>query len=284
MNGRVFFTKGSAAPAVSRLLEEADSERCLCIYTSKSRVYSPDLLDLTGTGARFVPFSDYGKDTNEALVNDEEATMIVVGLSDMIRPSNRCDIRFEYMYNFARVGTKYVIDHVPFLLEKWRTWYPYGVIDPEILLYPHSYAIETAYRNYLEGYTDTDPLLIPRIIERIAPWTEINYSTYFPAAPAFAVHETTEGQRAQYLALKTELFRTCTTPVQIIRGLAKFCQEICPERTMPLRQEYLYKTETYPVIHMTDRNVDWYLRSEIERIIEETNQLTEGLYEAVHRG
>jgi hypothetical protein len=281
MEGKVYFTKGSATPIVERILQTIDPKKCLCVYAKKSRLIDGTLLWLANMDVRLVEFADYGKDVEEALMDDDEATLIVVGLSDMIRPSNRCDIRFEYMYNFAKPGAKYVLDHVPFLQEKWRTWYPYGVIDPAILLYPHSYAIESAYRNYQEEIVEDDPLEIEWIIKRTAPYTEIDYQKYFEFGIRFKVHEVTPEQRKHYLKLKNELFNTCTTVKPIIRGLAKYCQSILPERNMFIRLDKMYRLQEDTMIHMTDLNVDWYLRSEIERVVSETNQLTEGLYEAV---
>lgn len=277
--GKVFFTKGSATPLVNSLLRKVNPDKCLCVYAEKSRVFNKDLLSLTSTGAKFVEFADYGKNTKVALIDDDEASIIVVGLSDMIRPSNRCDIRFEYMYNFAKVGCKYVIDHVPFLQEKWRTWYPYGVIDPGILLYPHSYAIESAYRNHQEELAEDDPLEMPWIIERITQYTEIDYKHYFDFNVAFEVHKTTDEQKQGYEKLREKLFSCSTTPTPIIRGLSKYCQTIFPERTLFMNLKKVYKWDGDVVLKMTDLKVDWYLRSEIERVVSETNQLTEGLYD-----
>ncbi|MEA4884225.1 MAG: hypothetical protein VB144_11340 [Clostridia bacterium] len=281
MEGKVYLTKESAVPIAERILQTRGPAKCLIIYHQRSRVCDNTLLWLAGTGARLVEFADYGKDAQAALIDDDQATMIVVGLSDMIRPSNRCDIRFEYMYNFAKPGAKYIIDHVPFLQEKWRVWYPYGVIDPAILLYPHSYAIESAYRNYEDGLTEDDPLDIGWIIDRVKAWTEIDYERYFDFGIEFEVHQTTADQRKGYAELKDKLFEECTTIKPIITGLAKFAQSICPERSIVADMRKLYKLTGDTTYHMTDLNVDWYLRGEIERVVTDTNRLTEGLHEAV---
>jgi hypothetical protein len=281
VEGRVFFTKGSAAPVAGRILQTRDPAKCLIVYHQRSRVYDNTLLWLASAGAQLVEFADYGKDAQAALIDDDAATMIVVGISDMIRPSNRCDIRFEYMYNFAKPGAKYIVDHVPFLQEKWRVWYPYGVIDPAILLYPHSYAIESAYRNYEDGLIEDDPLELGWIIDRVKSWTEIDYRRYFDFDVEFIVHQTTAEQRQEYAELKDKLFEECTTVKPIIKGLAGFAQGICPERDIIADTRKLYKLTGDTTYHMTDLNVDWYLRGEIERVVTDTNRLTEGLYEAV---
>lgn len=281
MEGKVYLTKESAAPIAERILQTRDPAKCLIIYHQRSRVCDNALLWLAGTGARLVEFADYGKDVQAALIDDDEAAMIVVGLSDMIRPSNRCDIRFEYMYNFAKPGAKYIIDHVPFLQEKWRVWYPYGVIDPAILLYPHSYAIESAYRNHEDGLIEDDPLELGWIIDRVKDWTEIDYRRYFNFDIGFELHQTTAEQRQEYAELKDKLFEECTTVKPIIKGLAGFAQGICPERDIIADTRKLYKLTGDTAYHMTDLNVDWYLRNEIERVVTDTNRLTEGLYEAV---
>lgn len=281
MNGKVFLTKASATPIVERILQARDPAKCLIVYHQRSRVYDNTLLWLANTGVQLVEFVDYGKDAQAALIDDDAATMVVVGLLDMIRPSNRCDIRFEYMYNFAKPGAKYIIDHVPFLQEKWRVWYPYGVIDPTILLYPHSYAIESAYRNYEDGLIEDDPLELGWIIDRVQSWTEIDYRRYFDFDMEFIVHQTTAEQRQEYAGLKDRLFEECTTVKPIIKGLAEFAQSTCPERNIVIDTRKLYKLTGDTAYHMTDLNVDWYLRGEIERVVTDTNRLTEGLHEAV---
>jgi hypothetical protein len=281
MQGKVFLTKGSATPIAERILQTRDPAKCLIVYHKQSRVVDGTLMWLANAGAQLVEFADYGKDAQAALIDDDQATMIVVGISDMIRPSNRCDIRFEYMYNFAKPGAKYIIDHVPFLQEKWRTWYPYGVIDPAILLYPHSYAIESAYLNYEDGLAEDDPLDIGWIIDRVQAWTEIDYRRYFDWDVEFIVHRATADQHREYVQLKDKLFKECSTIKPVIAELAKFAQSICQERSIIIDTRKLYKLTGDTVYHMTDLNVDWYLRGEIERVVTDTNRLTEGLYEAV---
>ncbi len=281
MQGKVYFTKRSATSIVEQLLMTVDATKCLCVYHKRSRVYDDSLLKLSSTGAKFVEFANYGKDSITTLLDDKQATIIIVGLSDMIRPSNRCDIRFEYMYHFAKVGHKYVIDHVPFLEEKWRTWYPYGLIDPGILLYPHSYAIESAYRNYEDGLIEADPLPTEWLVDRIKAWTHIDYRKYFDSIIEFEVHETTERQKQRYAEIKQQLFMEHTTIKPIIAGLAQYCQQICPRRTIFSDRRKLYQLQKNTVLTMTDLNVDWHLRSEIERVIVDTNRLTEGLYETI---
>lgn len=273
---QVYFTKSkkNTVDFIQDLLDNQKFSEVHCIYSEKSPLISEKLFDLD---MECVEFKDYG---SHDLIRKDHSKMglIVLGLSQMINPSNRCDERFEYMYNYCKYKTKFVIDNVPYRIEKWRVWYPYGVINPAILGYPHSYAIETAYNNHIK-YNREDPIPINKIVEQVKDITTIDYKKYFTFKMKFNVMETTEEQKKEYDELKEQLFEEYTNINSILSRLKKFAKKLNPKYNL-IHPNNIYKIEEDIEFHITDLKVDEYFRNKLEQIYSETNQLTEALYRA----
>ncbi|HWQ18462.1 MAG TPA: hypothetical protein VN455_01705 [Methanotrichaceae archaeon] len=284
MIGKAFFTKdrNDVPDIIDSITARKDFDEVHCLYTPGSKLFDPFLFLMKDIN--FISFDDYGKNCKEVLQDNENNLMIVLGISDMMRPANRCDQRFEYMFNYSKYGRKYSIDRVPFREEIWRIMWPYSVLHTTILEFNHSYAAESAYRAFQEGRTDENPLAVPWIVSKIGEHTEMRYKRFFDFEVRFEIHPTTDAQKAEYAALKEELFNTKNNIRSIISGLAKYARSIQPKRNIFTDMKKLYDIEESITFHVTDLKVDAYLQSEIERIIGETNQLTEGLYAAnLHR-
>lgn len=272
----VFFTKTQAGAReyLNLILNNACS-KAICIYKKGTSLVSSELLELP---CEFIEFSEYGS-PDHVLEDHRDDIMIVLEPSEMIRPSNRCDIRFEYMYNFGEYKEKFVIDKVPFLQEKWRIWYPYGIVVPNAFDYPHSYAIESAYRGYQDGRVTDDPLEIPWLVEEVVDVTAIDYERYFENEFEFVEHKTTTNERNEYERLKEHLFNTKTTVIPILAGLRKYSQTLVEGYNLFRDTKKLYKIDGDMVFHMTDLPIDRYLKSEIMRIVTETNEVTRRLFD-----
>lgn len=295
MKGKCYFTKQSdkVKEILNQIKNKYKYQECLCVYKNRSNIFTEEILNIEGIN--FVSFKNYGKETNDILKNNKGNILVVVGLSDMIRPSNRCDIRFEYMYNFSKYKYKFVIDEVPFKEEKWRIWYPYSVFNPDLIGYPHSYAIETDYQNYIDSkYREDenleDPIPVDELISKTKNYTEIYYKKYFDFDLEFNIYQANMPERAEYERIKKELFEKEKTPHKIIKKLHEYAQSIYPSHNLIRRLKKIYKINSSldndtlfekpkVTFNMTDLNVDKYLKSELERLVNETNQITEGLYE-----
>lgn len=274
-----YFTKNSAGTKkyLRYLISKYRLTDITCVYKAGSRLVDDDVLRTKDI--LFIEFDDYGKDTSIITQDNTENTLVVIGACEMIRPSNRCDIRFEYMYNFCKYKYKFVIDHVPFLEEKWRIFYPYGIVDPNIIGYPHSYAIETAYRNYVNGIIEEDPLELNSLYNMIKDYTAIDYELFFDFELEFIIHPTTVEQKNEYQQLKEDVFNNWKSYPSAIRRLHEYTRNILLFHNLPRNIKKIYEIRHDTCFNLTDLNVDLYLKSEFERIWSETNQLTRRLYE-----
>lgn len=250
-------------------------EKAICIYKKGTILLSPELL---GCDCEYIEFSEYGS-PDHVIQDHSNNIMIVIEPSEMIRPSNRCDIRFEYMYNFGKYKDKFIIDTAPFKQEKWRVWYPYGIVKPNAFDYPHSYAIESAYRSYEEERSDFDLLEIRSLVKDVLDITAIDYRYYFENKFKFVEHKTTVSERNEYERIKEHLFNTKTTVTPILRGLHKYSKSLVKEHNIFRDLKKIYKIKGDITIHMTDLPIDTYLKSEIVRVINETNEMTRRFYD-----
>lgn len=275
MRGSVVFTKVGAR-GILESLRGSGGSGCVCVYSKKSALSTPEAL--SADGVEYVEFGNLSMWIARGVADDHGGdALVVLGLSTMIRPSNRCDRRFEYLYGRGGFASRHVIDDVPYRMERWRVWYPYGLAVPNLMGYPHSYAIEVAYRGWEEGRSEYDPVSVDLLVPLLSPYTTITYERFFERIPRYEVMPTTEEDKVGYQREKERLFKESTSPPAIVRGLADYCQFVCPFRTMSLDTGYLYKGVPEVVV-MTDLKVDQYLRSEAGRLISDTNALTEGLY------
>jgi hypothetical protein len=296
MKGKCFFVQdiNKVIEILNTIKKNYQYDNILTIFKNKCIIWDKKILDINDIN--FTSFKKYGQKTDEILKNNKNNILIVIGLSDMIRPSNRCDIRFEYMYNFTKYKYKFVIDEVPFKEEKWRIWYPYSVFNPDTLGYPHSYAAETDYQKYIDSqYLEekdfSDPFPIKQTINKIDKCTEIYYKEYFNFKIKFNIYETNLREKDKYKKIKNKLFEEEKTPHQIIKSLRKYSSSLISNYNLPLKVKKLYKIKSKfnndntlfdnskYIFNMTDLKVDKYLKSEIERVYNNTNKLTGGLYE-----
>jgi hypothetical protein len=260
---------------IDMIIKNTVANKYICIYKNKSKLIDDELLNIKGI--EFVEFASYGK-PDSIITDSEENILIVIGLSEMIRPSNRCDIRFEYMYNWERYKNKFVIDVVPFLIEKWRIWYPYGVIKFNAFNYPHSYAMESSIRNYQEYRVDEDPISIDFILSEIMDLTVIDYEKYFDFKIDFVEIKTSIEQKNKYEELKEDLFNKHNTIKPILKGLSDYSSSLFNEYNLIRDLNKFYKIKEDTIFYMTDLKIDQYFKNEILRLYSDTNLITKRCY------
>ena len=200
------------------------------------------------------------------------STIIIIGISDMIRPSNRCDEIFENLYNSAKYIHKVVIDDKPFVDELWRCWYLFAAANPDTFRYPHSYALESAYNNYLDGIGN-NPLEFKDIAIEVADWTTITYNRYFDFDMKFVIHKTSAYVKNEYEELKKKVFDDWRSIPSSIKTLHQFAQSVLQEHNLSRNLNHIYDIERDTTFHITDLNVDKFLMEEYKRIYNDTNNL-----------
>jgi hypothetical protein len=154
------------------------------------------------------------------------------------------------------------------------------ILSPVLLPFNHSYAAETAYKNYKEGRIRDDPLDIDWIVSLVKDYTEIDYSKYFEFNIKFEIHKVIDEDRQKYEELRDNLFETKSSISGVLGDLSKYAQSIYKDRNIFRNLGKLYTSDVPTTIYLTDLKIDLYLKSEIERVITETNYLTGELYNA----
>ena len=206
----------------------------------------------------------------------QDTSLIVVGISDIIKPSNRCDEVFENIFNSHLYSNKIVIDDKPFFGELWRCWFLFATVKQDALRYPHSYALESAYNNYLEGRGD-NPLDLGIIRNEFKDIVKVEYDRYFDFNIQFKVHETSSYQKEEYQRIKREVFDNWKSISSSIKTLHTYTTSILQEHNLPRNRNKLYNIDRDYVFHLTDLNVDIYLMNEIKKLYNDTNNLIKAL-------
>jgi hypothetical protein len=109
----------------------------LCIYEDK---LDPPVFD----NMEYMTLSEYRK--KYSLI--EPSFIVLVGLNNMIKPSNRCDFVFDYLSIATTNIPKISIDSAPFIGEPWRLFMHYLFTNTGKFLHPHSYAVETEWKKW----------------------------------------------------------------------------------------------------------------------------------------
>ncbi len=241
-------------------------------------IYKKNTLELPNKDFKFVEFGDLSN-PKYMLGDWGEWTMVVLGMSYINTPSNRCDSRFEFIYNWSTFKNVYVIDDKPYIIDKWRIWFLFGATTENALNVDHSYAIESRYNNYLEGISE-DPLSIDKLMELDL---FIDYKYYFDFEIKFETIKMSADVHNQYEELKRKVFDNWKGPSNAIMILHRFCQNVLQDHNMSRNLKSIYELKDDHTFYITDLPVDLYLRGEYKRIYRETNEITSAYYEKIHR-
>lgn len=241
-------------------------------------IYKKNTLELPENDFTFVEFGDLSN-PKYMLGDWENWTMVVLGISYMKTPSNRCDPRFEFIFNWSKFKNVYVIDDKPYIIDKWRIWFLFGATHDNPLNVDHSYAIESRYNNFLEGLSE-NPLTMEILTELDL---YIDYKHYFDFKIDFKVVGMPAYVHNEYEILKEKVFNEWNGVSSAIRTLHKFCQNVLQDHNMSRNLKSIYDIKNDHTFYVTDLPVDLYLMSEYKRVFNETNEITEAYYEKIHR-
>lgn len=233
------------------------------------------MLDMT---SNIFHISEIHSDKLSVFMENSNTNDILMVIIDADKIYKRHDSAFAKIQHLIKVGGKVIIQRLPYMVDAWKIYYPYSCIDKRLLRYPHSYAFEQDCQNYFNDMRDSDPCAIDRITENICDVTAIDYKHYFESMPVFNVMQTSKDIKQAYSELKESLFATDGIGIsQIQKKLYKFAQSNIFGHNMPIDLKSIYSCTGY-TFTCSDLPVDMWLCSEIRRIIEHTNKLTEVLY------
>jgi hypothetical protein len=204
-----------------------------------------------------------------------KSTLVVVGLSRILTPANRTKVGPHLLRPIP--GVKRVsIDSLLFIVEPWRAWWHFGCVGAKYREYTYSYLAESRWKSAQEG-RDEDPFSLSEIgkwgdgvIRSLEPkhFGQVRVTTLDVGADA----------ERDYQALKLKAFDEEHTASAIIKRLADFAQEVCPERKVPAVSQ-LFKRADHTIVS-TSLGVDKWLVGQLLGLVE----LTDGIARRFHNG
>lgn len=248
--------------------EELDFSRWenpICVYSSQ---YSG--IDQVPS----VAFDEFKKDPRNKIEDYE--TLVFLGLSDAMTPSNRTDEVWEFLFNQTDKPC-ISVDRLLFKSDPWRAWFHFGLVDAEYRDYTYSYLAENDYSHFFNGQTDENPFSL----EEIKKWgegvIESHYTKYFQRFEDEAGYEASPAEEYEYSERLDELFGEKNTVGQVRRGLEQFCDEIYPDREMPKRHQ-LFRGSREWELKRTDLPVDRWKASRLQNLVDLTNKVLNEFY------
>ncbi len=213
--------------------------------------------------------------TLDAVLADPErwceggATMVIVGLSRLMTPSNR--VKLGRVLLRPRAGLRRIsVDELLFVSEPWRLWWHfYAVGAAGHWGLTDSFLAETRWNAAVEMQTP-DPFGVESVSVAAAGVVRAIDPFVFQPVAVDTIPATKE-VHAAYSQLKETLFTHEKTVAAIIKRLAAFAQASCPDRAVPSSAQ-LFKKPPARIVR-TDLAVDTFLVGQLLDRIRLTNAI-----------
>lgn len=225
-------------------------------------------------GVEAVPLAEIEADPARWL--GSPGTMIVVGLSRMMTPSNR--VRLEPVLHQPWAGVQRIsVDEVLFVAEPWRAFWHFIATGTPYEYYTDSFRAESRWLRAREQQT-ADPF----DLDTIAKWGRGHVRAVDPFVFGPVVEQVIPCERdtlEEYAAEKEAAFAEETTIAAIVRRLSRFAAEVEPRRSIPTRAALFRRRAGLvpePVrIVRTDLGVDRFLAADVRHLVTLTNGIAE---------
>lgn len=237
----------------------------ICVFAED---YGPIL------GCDRVSYSEFEDAPREAVADYQ--TVVFVGLTDMMTPSNRTDDVWEFAFNQMETDTVSVDEYL-FRSDPWRSWFHFGLIGAEYRDYTYSYLAETDYEKYFNGRTDDNPFSIAELKKWGDGVIESHYTKYFREFTVNVEYETDSSEEYEYSELVDELFQTKNTIGQVRRALEDYADELYPDRQLPTRHQ-LFRGEREWELRITDLPIDQWKAGYLQDLVDLTDNIAEEFY------
>jgi len=199
-------------------------------------------------------------------------TMVVVGLSRLMTPSNRVklgQVLLRPRPHLHRIS----VDEVLFVSEPWRMWWHFYAVGAERWGFTDSFLAETRWKNAHELRT-SDPFGVEAVLRAMDGVVAGDEPFRFPEIEVETI-EAPSRVHADYAAVKEEAFANEKTVAGIIRRLAAFAQQAEPRRAVPTPARLFRRGAAVPRIVATDLPVDRYLVAKHLEYVTLTNAIAD---------
>lgn len=199
----------------------------------------------------------------------EPATMVVVGMSRLLNPTNR--VRLGQALLRPRPGiTRICIDKHLFVVDPWRMFWQFFSVQHNPWGYTDSFLAQSRWeRAFAER--DDDPFGTEPVLAAMRGAVDVREDAFrFPAVDVEEVPRDAATHRA-YALEKEAAFTHEKTFAAIKRRLVAFAKEALPRRSIPTKA-HIFKRPPLRIVH-SDLGVDRFLVSELMSRIELTNAI-----------
>jgi hypothetical protein len=220
-------------------------------------------------GIRVVTLNDLMANTARWL--DKPITMVVVGLSRMMTPTNR--VQLGRVFLRPRDGLhRIMVDRQLFVSEPWRMWWQFRAVGADGPWgYTDSFLAETRWNRAIE-MQEPDPFGIEPMLRNMRGVVRVVDAFRFGPIDV-DVRRTDDRMKRRYAELKEEVFTHEKTLPAILRRLSQFAQEAEPDRSVPTAARLFAKPPTKIV--RTDLAVDEFLVGQLLARVALTNAIAE---------
>lgn len=200
----------------------------------------------------------------------DPGTMVVVGLSRLLTPSNR--VKVGPLVMRQRPGIRRVVaDDVLFVGDPWRLWWHFYAVGREQWGFPNSFLAESRWRMAVEKQTE-NPFSVERVCAAMNGVVRARGPFRFGAVAVDVVHVAPE-VHAAYAEEKERAFADEKTLSAIVKRLASVAQAAVPERQIPAVGS-LWRKPPVRIVR-TDLKVDDFLVNQITERMALTNAISD---------
>jgi hypothetical protein len=222
---------------------------------------------------KYILFQEFQYNARDYINNIDH--LVIVGLTNLLNPGNRCDMVWEILMNNTTELSKISIDRVLFISKPWRLWFHFGVINAKYLQYTYSYVAESHYNAWIRGTHPENPFSIDTIKKYGNNVIFCEYKKYFTNINIETI-KLDSNIHKEYQLLKEECFKKFSTIHKIITELSKFAKNSCPQRNIP-SQASIFSKRSHKIIK-TDLKIDEYIVSERLKLVSLTNKIAGEFY------
>lgn len=204
-------------------------------------------------------------------IGELTGTMVTVGLSRMMTPTNRVKLGQAFLRPWPGLRRMSIDDRL-FHVEPWRMWWHFFGAGINPWGYTDSFLAESRWKAATE-YESDDPFSVEHVLSAMRDAVDVRRDAFSFGPVEYKTVEVSEDVKALYAAEKEAAFTDEKTHSGIIRRLAKVAQGAFKERFIPTPAR-MFSKPTRQVV-ATDLPVDRFLVGQLAAVVDLTNAIAE---------
>jgi hypothetical protein len=203
-----------------------------------------------------------------------EGTMVMVGLSRIFTPSNRC--KMHEIFHRPRPGMGWFsLDDRLFVGEPWRMIWHFTAVGQDYAGMTDSYLAESRF-DRAEAEREPCPFRLDEVI-RYGTGAIVATDGYRHGRILVEEYQTTDAEKERYDAEKAQAFEHEKTLAAILKRLTAVAKSCLSRRMIPGPSQISnYPTGASIRVVRTDLPVDRFLTDRLQKVVDLTNGIAEG--------